>query len=138
MKITLWHFISVVLVGACAYYVVPWAVSKLVYSKWWKRFWGPRNPKLVLAVLALLCVAAGPRIDNLKVRTDEKGCIFADFTLTGGDTGNYWLMWQSPEFIVPNMWIAVTRIEYAGTASYANVPLYTNFSCANLRLERIQ
>lgn len=115
-------------------YVLPWALSKLIFSKAWKKFWGR---KFVLGLVALFCIAAGPRIDNLKVRTDEKGCVFADFTLTGGDTGNYYLMWQSPEFIVPNMWIAVTRIEYAGTASYANVPLYTNFSCANLRLEKI-
>lgn len=127
--------LSAALVVVLLVYVLPWAVPKVLQSKWWKRFWGGLIP---LTLIPLTLFAAGPRIENLNIRHESNGCIFAEFNLSAdGEPGNYYLMWSSPEFILPNYWIPVTRIEYDGGASYT-VPLYTNFTCCQLRLEKIQ
>lgn len=140
---TLWHFI---IFAACALLVLV-----LVYrcggrllrkvDDCIKAFIEGRKLLLVCA-LALSAVAAGPRIENWNAWTEPNGCKFATFTLSDeGERGNYYLTCNSPEFpqfyLPADFWAPVTRIEYVGAASF-RVALYTNFSCAVFRLEKIQ
>lgn len=99
--------------------------------------------RILLALLLPCCLIAvadfsksQPRIDDWRVWSRKDGCQFASFKITGGDPGDYWLMWYSPEFIVPNMPLPITRLTNYGTETfYVNVPLLTNFNASFFYLQ---
>src|SRR5688572_13792104 len=125
---TLGHFISFVLCAALVVvllvYVAPWAISKLMFSKAWKKFWGRKF--WLLALSAFVCVHLRLNAAEAALHIERRGSEVV-LKVTGGTSNVQYQVWTAPnpaQDVAATNWYYWRRAYSASFHPYAEMLVY--------------